>query len=435
MIRFKNIFLITGCVVALAACGRANKSEKKEMKNPTLSRDSILVGDQVVMSANFSVPDNIPIQVIPYAQILASKSAGAQGEEEMSQDSASGMQKANLQQVAGSVQPVQTPQSTGLPDSTSAAMVAMPGPSQVVQPAQAGTVEVVHDFVVDTLSFKDGVRKLRAKAIITSFDSGYYKLPAPVILIANKRGGADTIKFEDRFLTVNAMQVDTSSFKPYQLGVKDSQMKYPISFSDFIPWILLLLLLGAIAYCITRYFKLKAQNKDFFGRSKLKVPDHVVALKKLEKLRDEKLWQSGKEKQYFTGITDTLREYIQKRYKFGAMEKTSSEIMESLKDKQIEEKTYANLEDMFKVADFVKFAKYSPLPDENENAIPAAVNFVNFAYMQELKEQEERAAAAAKKQADKTAKTAAGQAAQNADNKKNTQKTEETVGNKKEEEK
>src|SRR5574344_834351 len=406
---FKHILLIVGCVAALAACGHANKSEKKDVKNPTLSRDSILIGDQVVMSADFSVPDKAPIQVIPYAQTLAAVSAGAQGGAEM-------------------------PQDTGLPDSTSASMVAQPGPSQMVQPAQAGTVEVVQDFVIDTLSFKDGVRNLRAKAIITSFDSGYYKLPAPVILMGNMKGQIDTVKLSENELAVSTIPVDTASFKPYQLGVKDSQMKYPITFRDFIPWILLLLLLGAIAYCITRYFKLKAQNKDFFGRSKIKVPDHVVALKKLEKLRDEKLWQSGKEKQYFTGITDTLREYIQKRYKFGAMEKTSSEIMESLQDKKIEEKTYNNLGEMFKVADLVKFAKYSPLPDENENAIPAAENFVNFAYMQELKEQEERAEAAAKKQADKAAR-AAEQAAQNAENKKNTQKTDEAVGNKKEGEK
>ncbi|MCI1719515.1 MAG: hypothetical protein LKM37_00540 [Bacteroidales bacterium] len=432
---FKHILLIVGCVAALAACGHANKSEKKDVKNPTLSRDSILIGDQVVMSADFSVPDKAPIQVIPYAQTLAAVSAGAQGGEEMPQDSAAATQIAQPQQVAMPAQAAQMPQSTGLPDSTSASMVAQPGPSQMVQPAQAGTVEVVQDFVIDTLSFKDGVRKLRAKAIITSFDSGYYKLPAPVILMGNKKGQIDTVKLSENELAVSTIPVDTASFKPYQLGVKDSQMKYPITFRDFIPWILLLLLLAAIAYCITRYFKLKAQNKDFFGRSKIKIPPHVIALKKLEKLRDEKLWQSGKEKQYFTGITDTLREYIQKRYGFGAMEKTSTEIMESLQDKKIEEKTYNNLGEMFKVADLVKFAKYSPLPDENENAIPAAENFVNFAYMQELKEQEERAEAAAKKQADKAARTAADQAAKSADNKQNTKKTDGPVGNKKEEEK
>src|SRR5574344_626969 len=96
---FKHILLIVGCVAALAACGHANKSEKKDVKNPTLSRDSILIGDQVVMSADFSVPDKAPIQVIPYAQTLAAVSAGAQGEDGMPQDSASAAQMSQPQQI------------------------------------------------------------------------------------------------------------------------------------------------------------------------------------------------------------------------------------------------------------------------------------------------------------------------------------------------
>ena len=41
---------------------------------------------------------------------------------------------------------------------------------------------------------------------------------------------------------------------------------------------------------------------------------------------------------------------------------------------------------MFSTSDLVKFAKHSPGAEENEKAIPAAVNFVNFAYMQQLSE-------------------------------------------------
>jgi hypothetical protein len=84
----------------------------------------------------------------------------------------------------------------------------------------------------------------------------------------------------------------------------------------------------------------------------------------------------------------------------------------------------------------VKFAKYSPLPDENENAIPAAVNFVNFAYMQELEgARGEELRLLQKNKPIKLPLTAAEQAAKSSGNKKNTQKTDEPVGNKKEEEK
>ena len=100
----------------------------------------------------------------------------------------------------------------------------------------------------------------------------------------------------------------------------------------------------------------------------------------------EKIWKVGKEKQYYTGITDALRNYIESRYGFGAMEKTSSEIMDSLKDKKLDEKIFNDLDEMFARADLVKFAKYTPSEQDNENAIPVAVNFVNFAYMQQLEE-------------------------------------------------
>ena len=95
-----------------------------------------------------------------------------------------------------------------------------------------------------------------------------------------------------------------------------------------------------------------------------------------------------KEKLFYTGVTDAVREYIEKRYSVRAMEQTSSEIMESLKDKKIDEKILGDLGGMFSTADLVKFAKHSPAAEDNEKAIPTAVNFVNFAYMQQLEETE-----------------------------------------------
>ena len=77
---------------------------------------------------------------------------------------------------------------------------------------------------------------------------------------------------------------------------------------------------------------------------------------------------------------------MESRYGFGAMEKTSSEIMTALQGRQIDERILGDLNEMFTTADLVKFAKHVPLDSENEKAIPTAVNFVNFAYMQQLQQ-------------------------------------------------
>ncbi len=253
-----------------------------------------------------------------------------------------------------------------------------------------GGVEVVREFELDTLSLKNGKANLRAKVLLTSFDSGSYLLPPPII-IRSKDGRPDTLRLDPKSLYVNTIPIDTASFQPYQIKEQET---YPLTFREVLPWILLGLLVLLLIWGVVRFIAMKKKNRNFFGKKIQVDPPHIAALKKLEKIRSEKLWQSGKQKAYYTGITDTVREYIEHRYGFGAMEKTSSEIMEELKDKNIEEKILGDLGEMFSTADLVKFAKHTPLTEENEKAIPIAVNFVNFAYMQQLQQSEAAAGTA-----------------------------------------
>lgn len=310
--------------VALVSSGEEKKSVKPK-KSVALSKDSILIGDQVVMTAEFSAPSDAAWRIVPYAQTLA-------------QDTMT-----------------------------------------------AGEVEVVEDFVIDTVAIRNGISELRAKLLLTSFDSGSFRLPGPVVITAGDGGRADTVDMEDLLLYVNTIQIDTASFQPFDIK---GQEKYPVTFKDILPWLLAAFGAAIAVLAVLRYLKMRRQHKDFFGNSLVKEPAHIVALKKLDKLRTDKLWQGGKEKAYYTGITDVLREYIEKRYGFGAMEKTSAEIMEALGDKKLDSGIYQKLEEMLRTADLVKFAKYSPAAEENENAIPVAVNFVNFAYMQQLETEE-----------------------------------------------
>lgn len=320
MIMRKAIIALAVCLFSLQAVWgqRLDKS--------TLSADSILVGDQVVWTLDFSVPQGKMLAVAPYAEIL------------------------------------------------------------VRDTTIKGSVEVVRDFELDTLGVKKNLAQLRGKILLTSFDSGAFRLPPPLILVdRDGSGAADTLKIDPKTLYVNTIPVDTATFKMYDIKPQET---YPVTFKEVLPWILLGLGIALLIWGIARYIAMKRKNKDFFGRSVESDPPHIVALKKLEKIRTDKLWQSGKEKLFYTGVTDAVREYIEKRYSVRAMEQTSTEIMDSLKDKKIDEKILGDLGSMFSTSDLVKFAKHSPSAEENEKAIPAAVNFVNFAYMQQLSEME-----------------------------------------------
>ncbi len=303
----------------------AQQEQSPQVKSSTISKDSILIGDQVLWSTRFELQEGDSLDIHPYTGVLER------------------------------------------------------------DPNQA-KVEIISDFKLDTISIKKGIKELEAKILLTSFDSGYYKLPQPLFIVNPQSEDTYALVFDTPSLAVNTIQVDTTGFQPMDIK---GQIKYPVTFGEVIPWVLLAVVVLAAVYALYRYIRYKRENKDFFGRSIVQDPPHIVALRELDKLHSQKLWQNGKEKQFYTGVTDTLREYIEGRYGVAAMEKTSSEIMESLTDKEIEGGLYNQLDELFKLADLVKFAKYVPTVGENEEAIPCAVRFVNSTFMQELEEQKE----------------------------------------------
>ena len=247
-------------------------------------------------------------------------------------------------------------------------------------------VEALGEMSLDTLSQKKGVLNLRGRIILTSFDSGSYVLPPLYVLLARTDGTIDTLEYAGPTLAVNTIPIDTATFQPYDIK---GQIRYPLTFKEVIPWVGLALLVAALIWLLVRWIRLRRQNRDFFGKPVVKDPPHIVALRSLEKTRSQKLWQTGKQKQFYTQVTDALRQYIAARYEVPALEQTSAEMFQDLEDKAIDPALTDSLKDLFTTADFVKFAKHAATDQENENAIPTAVRFVNETYMKQVEEEEE----------------------------------------------
>ena len=94
-------------------------------------------------------------------------------------------------------------------------------------------------------------------------------------------------------------------------------------------------------------------------------------------LKNVKLWQQGLNKEYYTALTETVRRYIVDRFGVNAMELTSAEILDSLRKDEEVASVYDRLKQILLLADFVKFAKIHPLPDENDLSLTNAYSFVN----------------------------------------------------------
>jgi len=111
---------------------------------------------------------------------------------------------------------------------------------------------------------------------------------------------------------------------------------------------------------------------------------HQIALNELNKISAQKLWQHGREKEYYTKLTDVIRHYMEARFNIAAPEMTSSEILEETKPIQNEyPAAYDSLKKLLQVGDLVKFAKWHPLADENELSLNICYLFVNQTKVEE----------------------------------------------------
>ena len=246
-------------------------------------------------------------------------------------------------------------------------------------------IETIVPFHVDTVSVRKGVVEMEGRMVLTSFDSGSFLLPQLAAVIA-REGSTDTVLYESPSLEVNTIPVDTSTFQPYDIKGQDT---YPLTFKEIFPLVLAVIVAGFLIWGVIRFVRNRRNNRDFFGHLKQTDPPHIIALRDLEKIRNQKLWQNNKQKQFYTAVTDVLRQYMAGRYEFPAMEQTSAEIFESLRGKDIDPELLTSVKALFETADFVKFAKHIAADDENEDAIPTAVRFVNSTFVQQLEDEKE----------------------------------------------
>lgn len=242
-------------------------------------------------------------------------------------------------------------------------------------------VELIGEFKIDTVSKRRGISQVEARATLTSFDSGSYKIPPLVVYIYNGEYLEDTLRLKELPLEVTTVPIDTASYQMFDLR---SNFNYPVTVAEVAAWSGLGLAVAALivlaVYLIRRYRK---RDNPVDSRPQKREAAHIVALRELDNISQEKLWQDGKEKLFYTKVTDALRVYIEERFMVKTMERTSAEILLELSDKELDASDRKILEEIFAVSDFVKFAKYRATQQENEETIPKAVKFVTNTYLRD----------------------------------------------------
>lgn len=220
----------------------------------------------------------------------------------------------------------------------------------------------------------NGRARLRRDIIIQGFDSGAYTLP-PVIY----RGGDSAFESNQCVIKVYPTPVDSLKTINDYAGTVEPQRQL----LDYIPdwmarfgiWILLAVIVIALAAYI---IIMRRRGTAIIPKAPAKKESPVdAALRQLGELREENLCQRGEEKQYYTRLTDILRVYLHDRFGINAMEMTSTQIRRAVADNETTRMSRDAMGSILEMADFVKFAKVRPLPDDNIAAMNKAVKFVD----------------------------------------------------------
>ena len=232
-------------------------------------------------------------------------------------------------------------------------------------------IEIVDRSAVDTTTLPDGRLQLSQELTLTSFKDSLFAV-APIAVVS----GGDTFWTEPMALNViQPFEVDSSLAIT---DIKDIE-KAPIYWWGIIRWILLAL--AVIGLFVGAYYGVLWYRKHFLKEEEVIEPELLrpadeVALEKLDEIKAQKIWKDGKVKEYQTELTDVVREYIGRRFDVQSTEKTSDETLRAMKP-LIDKELFAKLSKMLQLADLVKFAKWHTTPDENEQALSTAYEFVN----------------------------------------------------------
>ena len=221
---------------------------------------------------------------------------------------------------------------------------------------------------------------LRGSIVLAPFEEGNYRLPDFSVL-----RGKDTLLFEGLEMEVKTMPVDTATFQIHDIK---GQMRYPLTLKELLPWIAGLWLLAValiLTVCLVQVRRRRASGEANVPRD----PAYIVALRELDKWRGDKFWAPERQKAFYSGITDTLKTYIEDRFGVDAPEMTTAELFDALRQAEdLPAELREELRALFECADFVKFAKHTASDEDNAKALPTAVRFVTSTYQTVLEEEQ-----------------------------------------------
>ena len=254
--------------------------------------------------------------------------------------------------------------------------VRAPEGTHIVTPrlVENSKIELI-DSIKSEQTIRNGDLLLSQTWTITALDSGTWVLPPLPFTYVLPDGSTDTVRTQPINIYAAPMRADTSQTILPNAPI----MAEPMMWRDALPWLLAILgvaLVGYAVYWWLRRKKVRDIATEVAAATPL-LPAHTVALRKLKWLSAQNYLATGNAKKHYSELTYILREYIDRRYAVATLEKTTDELLDTLRQQpDIAPRLLGSLGELWRTADLVKFAKAQTSDADNDRFMQLAIELV-----------------------------------------------------------
>ena len=201
------------------------------------------------------------------------------------------------------------------------------------------------------------------------YKPGEAEIPTFVFNVIDSSGNKQTVIGKSQRVTIHSiLPADTA-------GIDIADIKEPVKLRGPI-WPYLLIPLGiivliALFILYRKYFRKKPEALVIPSR-----PPWEVAFERLDELKSTGDLEFGRLKKFYFDLSLIIREYLEGRYGSPAVERTTYELENDEKLKEMDSDYYNRMFEFFYRADLAKFAKFLPSAEDGESDLKLAYDFV-----------------------------------------------------------
>jgi hypothetical protein len=249
--------------------------------------------------------------------------------------------------------------------------VTHPAGHQVILPqleANWGDFTIHSQSAGTTESNPDGTETTSQEIDARLFAPGTFTTMPLSVTVSDSSGQLREIVVDPVSVTIASVLVEGDS------ELRDIKPQAALPYSNILPWVigfalLVLVITGAYFWHRRRQAKLALVLVDN------RLP-HEVALDELERVESLNLPRAKRFKEHYTLISDCIRIYMEKTFKFPVRERTTREIKNGLKRSPISHGLANQFVSFLDESDLVKFSKFTPDAESAQQLLAEARTIV-----------------------------------------------------------